>query len=309
MIDVSKPLLLVDLGFALFYRYSATQTWYKHAHPDEKEKLTKDYNWPSNKVFMDKMSELFPKNILDLAKKLKIPEGNIIIAEDCRLVNNWRVKIFPQYKEHRTKTREKTGWCGGPAFSHILSEVLPKMLKETDAKLLSHPKAEADDIISQIIIQSRKHAKEASKFYIVASDMDYFQLLNGDTQLIDMKGNSKSTKMKYKPEEHLMEKILSGDKSDNIPACRFNKVWVSHLVPPKPKTNVTKQGFISCNKKILNYYRSNPKQLELDIAHVEQNRDQYIKDCQQNRTLIDFNYIPTDICKAIWTSYQKIGKI
>lgn len=103
MIDSSKPLLLVDLGFALFYRYSATQTWYRHAHPEEKDDLTKDYKWPSNKVFMEKMKEMFSKDILALAKKLKIPHANIIIAEDCRLKNNWRTKIYSEYKAHQLR--------------------------------------------------------------------------------------------------------------------------------------------------------------------------------------------------------------
>jgi len=306
MIDSSKPLLLVDLGFALFYRYSATQTWYRHAHPEEKDSLTKDYKWPSNKVFMEKMKEMFSKDILALAKKLKIPHTNIVIAEDCRLKNNWRTKIYALYKAHRAESRERTGWCGGPAFNCILSITLPKMIKDTGVHILSHYRAEADDVISQIIIGCRKDPTCPKQFYIIASDMDYFQLLNGDTQLINMKGHSQSTKMKYKPEEHLMEKILSGDKSDNIPACRFNKVWVQRLVPPKPKTSPGKKGFINCNKKILDYYRSNPSQLQLDIAQVKQNGDEYVQDCQKNRTLIDFNSLPDDITKEIWAGYKKL---
>ncbi len=36
LIDTDKPILLIDLGYAMFYRYSATQVWYKHSHPEEK---------------------------------------------------------------------------------------------------------------------------------------------------------------------------------------------------------------------------------------------------------------------------------
>lgn len=308
MIDTSKPLLLVDLGFALFYRYSATQTWYKHAHPEEKEKLTKDYKWPDNQIFMNKMSELFSKDIIELAKKLKIPLSNVIIAEDCRLANNWRIKIYPEYKAQRAQSREKTGWCGGPAFCHILGKILPELIKTTDIKLLSHQNAESDDIISQIVIKNRKDPSGIKKFYIVASDMDYFQLLNGDTELINMKGVSQSTKMIYKPEEHLLEKILNGDKSDNIPACRFNSHWVNILVPQKAKTKSTSNTskYVKCDSKILSYYRSNPKQLELDINHVKQNGCEYILDCLQNRTLIDFRYIPDNISNEIWKLYKAL---
>jgi hypothetical protein len=121
-----------------------------------------------------------------------------------------------------------------------------------------------------------------------------------------MKGLSQSIKMKYKPEEHLMEKILNGDKSDNIPPCRFNTAWVQILVPPKLKVNPVKSPYIKCNKKILDYYRSNPKQLDLDISQVNQNGEEYVKDCKQNRTLIDFNSIPANISNEIWKLYKAI---
>jgi hypothetical protein len=81
--------------------------------------------------------------------------------------------------------------------------------------------------------------------------MNYVQLLNGDTELINMKGLSQSIKMKYKPEEHHMEKILNGDKSDNIPPCGFNT------------------------------------------------GEEYVKDCKQNRTLIDFDSIPANTSNEI----------
>jgi hypothetical protein len=310
MINTSKPLLLIDLGFALFYRYSATQTWYKHSHPDEKDKLTKAYKWPENKEFMDKMSELFPKEIKELARKLKIPLCNVIIAEDCRLMNNWRIKVYPSYKSQRAESREKTGWCGAPAFCHLLSVVLPALIESTDIKLLSHQNSESDDIISQIIIKNRKDPNGIKKFYIVASDMDYFQLLNGDTELINMKGASQSEKMKYKPEEHLLEKILNGDKSDNIPACSFNANWVHILVPLKSKVkqnqNDGEPKYIKCDSKILNYYRSNPNQLLLDINHVKQNGHEYILNFERNKTLIDFREIPNNISNEIWKLYKDI---
>ena len=39
MVEKKSSILLIDLGYALFYRYSATQLWYKHSHPEEKDIL------------------------------------------------------------------------------------------------------------------------------------------------------------------------------------------------------------------------------------------------------------------------------
>ena len=58
LIDTDKPILLIDLGYAMFYRYSATQVWYKHSHPEEKGDLVKDYKWHENKEFVEKMKKM-----------------------------------------------------------------------------------------------------------------------------------------------------------------------------------------------------------------------------------------------------------
>ena len=50
LIDTDKPILLIDLGYAMFYRYSATQVWYKHSHPEEKGDLVKDYKFKYDKI-------------------------------------------------------------------------------------------------------------------------------------------------------------------------------------------------------------------------------------------------------------------
>ena len=202
MVDKSCPLLLVDLGYALFYRYSASQLWYKHSHPEEKADLTKDYKWHQNPVFVEKMKKMFVVDIFTLAKDYKIPKSNIIIAEDCRLKDNWRSKEFGDYKAQRNEEREKTGWQGGSSFEIIYKEVLPEMVNTHGVIHLKSENVEADDIISQIVI---KYKSQFPSFVIVASDNDYFQILNDGVDLITMKGGSVKDKMKYTPEFHLLK--------------------------------------------------------------------------------------------------------
>ena len=340
MINIKNPLLLIDQGYALFYRYSATQLWYKHSHPEEKDKLTKDYKWHLNEEFMDKMKKMFVSDILVLSKKNKVPHSNIIIAEDCRLKDNWRSNIFNKYKAQRAEERAKNGWQGGTAFEVIVNEVIPKMIKDYGIIHLKHPKIEADDIISQIVLfklnnmkyddktndntndkndeKVKDISKLPSKYIIVASDNDYFQILYDNVDLVNMKNVSQKEKMKYSPKGHLIEKILKGDVSDNIDSCLFNKYWVNHLTKDKDKDkdkdkekekDKTKDIdiYIKPNKKILNYYVENPEKVEEDIKNVnlKDNTREYIKRYEENTGLIDFNKLPEKYINDVWNIYKK----
>jgi 5'-3' exonuclease len=316
MVDKSYPLLLVDLGYALFYRYSASQLWYKHSHPEEKADLSKDYKWHQNVEFVEKMKKMFMVDIFTLAKDYKVPKSNIIIAEDCRLKDNWRSKEFDDYKAQRNEEREKTGWQGAGSFEIIYNEVLPEMVNTHGVIHLKSPNVEADDIISQLVI---KYKSQFPSFVIVASDNDYFQILNDGVDLITMKGVSVKDKMKYSPEFHLLEKILKGDVSDNIQACEFNKELIMEVIPEmkpktktKPKTKLTSETEteivkVKANKKILDYYmsQSDPKQIENDIARMGNN---FVFGYKENKKLIDFNELPEEYVKNIHTLVDTLFK-
>ena len=321
MIDNKKPLLLIDQGYAMFYRYSATQLWYKHSHPEEKELLTKDYKWVDNEEFIEKMKKMFEVDILTLAKKYKIPKSNIIIAEDCHLKDNWRLDILSSYKGQRSEERDKSGWNGGAAFEILVNEVIPGMVKEHNIIHLKHLKIEADDIIAQIVLKShssstrkeKENLNLPNKFIIVASDTDYFQLLDENVDLINMKGVSQKEKMKYSPKVHLIEKILKGDVSDNISACLFNKKMVQQLIssmaPKKVVKKVKKTDktidkeeddidptlYIKANKKIIDYYLENPDKLEDDIENTMKTEGiEYIQGYKENKKLIQMSELPEE---------------
>jgi 5'-3' exonuclease len=330
MIDIKKPLLLIDHGYAMFYRYSATQLWYKHSHPEEKELLTKDYKWVDNGEFIEKMKKMFEVDILTLAKKYKIPKTNIIIAEDCHLKDNWRLDILSSYKGQRADERDKSGWNGGKAFEILVNEVIPGMLKEHNIIHLKHPKIEADDIIAQIILKShsssttkeKENLNLPDKFIIVASDTDYFQLLDENVDLINMKGVSQKEKMKYPPKTHLIEKILKGDVSDNISACLFNKKIVQQLIPSMvPKKIVKKVNkktdkdeddidptlYIKVNKKIIDYYLENPDKLEEDIENTMKNEGiEYIQGYKENKKLIQMSELPQEYQEDVSMMIKKL---
>jgi 5'-3' exonuclease len=322
MVDIKHPLLFIDLGYAMFYRYSATQTWYKHSHPEEKDQIAKDYKWHQNDVFVEKMKKMFVEDIMNLGKKHKIPKNNIIIAEDCRLKDNWRSELFSDYKAQRGDEREKNGWQGANSFEILYNDVLPEMIKNHNIIHLKYPKVEADDIISQIIISYQNKTKDQSppKFIIIASDNDYFQILDNNVDLLNMKGGSIKEKMKYSPEGHLIEKILKGDVSDNIDACLFNKKFAHQLIPElknsktgKNDTNINPELYIKANKKIIDYYVENTEQLEKDISTVLNHSEngtnvEYVKGYNENKKLIKFTELPSEYVKGILALYTKFTK-
>jgi 5'-3' exonuclease len=261
---------------------------------------------------------MFVTDILTLAKKNKIPKHNIIIAEDCRLKDNWRSSLFSDYKSQRAEERDKNGWQGGPAFEVIVKEVIPSMIKNEGVHHLKHNKIEADDIISQIVIKSlnlnlnltqseNKSQAMPSKFIIVASDNDYFQILYDNVDLVNMKGVSQKEKMKYSPKGHLIEKILKGDVSDNIKPCMFNKKWNQDLVPSTTKKASVENGlYIKTNKKTIEYYLSKPEQLDADIRNVSCQGEEYVRGYKENKKLIDFNELPQEYVKDVHEMYSKI---
>lgn len=286
-INLNQPILLVDLGFALFYRFYATQIWYRKAHPEEK--IPKDYLWHTNKEYLEKYQKTFFSDLEKIAKRYKIPHNNIIIAEDCRRKNIWRTKVYPEYKLTRSESHRKNGFNGAEVFQHVVDIVIPTYIEKHGIKCFKHKEAEADDVVA-IIAQHMTENYPNQKIVIVAKDTDYFQLL-------DKNENITMVDMKARVIEHiknpLWRKILGGDISDNIPACKFRQDLIYELVYQKPVKESYKNKHIKANKKILDYYTINPKQLTQDL---EKYPDYILDQCYQlNQQLIDFTHIPQSI--------------
>ena len=85
-------------------------------------------------------------------------------------------------------------------------------------KILKYPGLEADDCLS-IMTKKIKKTFPEGKITIITSDRDYLQLACENVELYDLK-YKKLTERKSSynnAEKDLFVKILTGDKSDNIP--------------------------------------------------------------------------------------------
>lgn len=301
-LEKNKPILLVDLGYATFYRFNATKTWYKHSHPEEKEEWSKkDYEWGDNEEFMEKFNNQYIKCIKDVAKKFKIPVHNVILAQDCSSCNNWRNALFSDYKLTRKELRDKNGFDGAKVFKTAHTYTFGAMAKNEGFKLIKHNEIEADDI-NAIITKYYQTFYPKEDVYILASDKDYLQLSNGKLHLIDFKGkilNSKTIDPKNADGTYqLWYKIIVGDKSDNIAPLKIKRSYIR----PNAKTS-SSYTYINANKTDADNLASNIKKFMKDIE--EDSELVNMKQLNLNRQLIDFNLIPVKYQNNIIKKLEK----
>ena len=260
--------LFIDGSYFCFYRYYALLTWWKNAKKD-----TPLDDLPiNNEIFVSKFRDVFNKKISEISKKLKIKEPNIFIGKDCHRGDIWRNEHFPEYKENR-KTDDL--FLGGPFFKIAYSELFPNHPDIID--VLSHHRLEADDCIAVAV----KHILEkdaTAQIYIITSDMDYLQLENERTHIYTLKYKKLSdSKTAYdNAEKNLFCKIVTGDKSDNIPGV-----------------------FKKCGIKTVEKLFSDP-----DMFVKRLNQENANETYKRNKLLIDFNSIPLEYSNELKRSFN-----
>lgn len=302
-IESNKPVLLVDLGYTTFYRFNAAKTWYKHSHPEEKETFESEgYDWGDNKEFMDKFDKKYVEELLLVAKKYRIPHHNIVMARDCKSCDNWRGKLYKEYKLTRKMDVGKKGFDGEKVFKHAYEYTFDAMVKNYGFKLIKHKDIEADDVNAIITQYYQKHFPNVH-VYILATDKDYLQLGNGKMHLIDFKGrllNDKKDDTKLNDGHYqLWYKILIGDKSDNIPAVKIKRKYIR----PNAKTGI--DSYINITKKDGEMLASPPNLSKL-MSDFEEDPE-LLKQSQLdlNCQLIDFNMIPAKYRNIVTKELEK----
>jgi 5'-3' exonuclease len=256
--NMKPTFIFVDGSYYCFYRYFALQQWWKNAHAEEP--LDDPYQ---NATFVEKFKKTFVDNLKQIPTKRKIDKNAkpiLIVGRDCKRDNIWRNELFPKYKA----TRAQEGFMGGPFFKMVYEEDL--FVKGGAKATLKHPRLEADDCIAISVKHLLNKYPECS-IYIITSDRDYLQLNAHNVHLYNL-AFKKLTDQKSctgDPKKDLFCKILTGDISDNIPSV-----------------------FPKCGPKTALKYFDNKDMLESKLNESEQYRKQY----ELNREIIDFNYIP-----------------
>ena len=268
--DCETIILLIDCGHMIFVlMWKAIREWKK------KYKLTE--NIISDKRFYNILKWIYFNTINELVDKYGVKSYcQLKLVRDTRREDVWRKEISKDYKDGRKskmafknkgKNKEKDNSVYidiKQIFIYTYNVIFPKLVERFGVKIIKIPKAEADDVIAVISQEVPDHIK----IIIISQDHDFLQLLNRKNldiySLYDEHLNDKIADTTA--EQFLLKKIISGDKTDNIPGC-IN------------------------NKKKIEYYMSNPDQFDKLLDESPELLERF----NRNRILIDFAYIPEDI--------------
>ena len=156
-----------------------------------------------------------------------------VLARDAH-GNLFRRRIYPEYKMQRNEQRaSRNDFNHWKIFDHIYSTVYPEILPHQCTRTIMHPEAEGDDVIASII-QSDFVRKHYRWVILISSDHDFCQLHRPENHLRQFSLDGDEVKCEYKYEQGgrklrapisadmaLMLKIITGDKSDNIPGIKY----------------------------------------------------------------------------------------
>lgn len=165
------------------------------------------------------------KSIRKLARMFK-PNRMIFCMESYD--GNWRKEIYPEYKANRSEvwSNNKIDFDNFFKVNNEFIEGLKKVLK--NCQFLTLPHLEADDLIALTVM-----TKPEWNITLVSTDKDFYQLhaYKNFKQYNPIKEEYIEV---INPEAALLEKIVMGDRSDNIPTLKkgvgpktFNKIYTS----------------------------------------------------------------------------------
>jgi 5'-3' exonuclease len=215
-------------------------------------------------------------SIRTINNKFKSDYGELVIACDSK--NYWRRDIFPYYKHGRVKSKENQLLDWKQAYSSM--NKIKKELKENfPYRVIEVEGAEADDVIAVLCENFGNDMHEP--IMIVSADHDFNQL----HKYLNIRQYDPIRKKKIEcgnPERFLLEHIIKGDSGDSIPNIMSDDNVFVIGQRQKPVTQ----------KRLDNWRNEN---------NIE---NEFIRNFHRNKTLIDFNHIPSDIKMKITQDYE-----
>ena len=210
--------------------------------------------------------------------------GEMVICCDGK--DNWRKKVFPEYKANRRKNREDdpTDW---KTLFELLHEMREDLTKYFPYKVMHVDSAEADDIVGVII--SERQTKFHTPTLIVSSDKDFIQL----QKYPEVKQWSPLQKkfIVGDPFESLYDKLIRGDTGDGVPNILSSDD--TFITEGKRQTPVTK-------KKMELWRGKNPEEFC---------NEDMLRNYHRNETMVDLRQTPNSIRINILNQYdsQEVG--
>jgi 5'-3' exonuclease len=263
--------VLIDGSYFVFYRYFALNVWWKNAKNGDNP----DISCNEDPEFIEKFKKTFEFRIEEMNERLGIESSIKMVGKDCKRNDIWRKYIYPNYKITRSKDDE----FGVSKFFQMTYDEKLFENAGVDA-ILSYDHLEADDCIA-ITTKHLRATYPDAHIWIIANDMDYLQLRDDHIHLRNLKYQNlvQSKNSSGIPQKDLFCKIVAGDKSDNIPAI-----------------------FSKCGIKTARKYYHDQELFEKNLLSSPKAEELYCF----NQTLVDFNYIPSDLVHGFRTECLKL---
>lgn len=218
------------------------------------------------------------QTLLSYRKKHGNKYGAMVLAYDNRDSKSWRKLKYKWYKANRNAKfedpKEKEKW---DKIFAVANQLIEEFKENLTWKIVGVPGAEADDVIAVLC----KTFGDREPTLIISSDGDFPQLQKFK-KVVQYSAIQKKFITVDDPVAYLHEKLLRGDSGDGIPNV---------LSPSNSLVDKIKQK--SVTQAIRDEWMTEPLFLQ----------DKYKDRFEENRELIDFEYIPTDIQEKIIQAY------
>ena len=238
-----------------------------------------------NEVDEDLVRHMVLNSIRMYRSRFQGEYGELVLCYDSK--KYWRRDYFPNYKSNRKKDRANSGLDWNTIFE-TLNNIRDEIKTHFPYKVLEVEGAEADDCIAAVVQHIAVTPTEFEKVLILSGDKDFIQLQKHNF----VKQYSPVLKKFVKdinPDIYIREHVLKGDRSDGVP------------------------NFLSSDYTFVNELRQKPltkKKLAvwIDLAPEDFCTEDMLRNYQRNRTLIDLEYIPSDLKERILEDYRKPPK-
>ena len=275
MLKIPKFKIIIDGSYVGYYAAHASWNIYK----SNLEYVEDDYKF--NPITDDEYIAIFRNCTFkylfgNIVKHFPVFNfEDIYVTTDCKKKDIWRNHFYPNYKLKRKQddgTKNKFDVRG--VFDYYINNLLKEYSEEKGIKVIGAPNCEGDDLISYLC---EKYSDDHK--LIICSDHDLWQLLRYPNTIIsDIPGKQADLKG-LTPEEFLLQKILMGDNSDEIPGIF-------------PRTGP---------KTALKYV----KDKELLKCKMRADTSSVVK-FKRNRKIMDLTYIPEIIVEKMKNAYEKL---
>jgi len=227
-------------------------------------------------ISKDLLRHMIINSVRNYQKRYASEYGSIVLCTDAS--NPWRRDYFPFYKSNRKKARDKDDLDWGLIFE-TLQTVKEEIRDNFPYYYMYVENCEADDIIA---VLTKRNAEVGEDTLIISGDKD-FQQLHGET-VKQFSPNLGRFIVCSDPIAFKQEHILKGDKSDGIPNILSTDNCLDEGIRQTP-----------LRKNVLDKY------MRITI----ENDDKYYRNYLRNQTLIDLDFIPSDIEQNIVNEFEK----